>query len=181
MRKRTDCTATHDSGRAPIFQFLRFGIVGALGLGWDTAAVYALRPLVGLGCAAIIAYFVAASSNWWCNRLWTFRNRGNRHHFLHQWARFMAGNTVGFCLNRGCVFVLFHLSATCRLYPVLALAAGALSGMTANFHISRKHVFQHARPDMTPPVASGTSSGDRPATMEPNGVPHLLGEKDKSP
>ncbi|WP_239020201.1 GtrA family protein [Novacetimonas maltaceti] len=148
-----------DRSPAPVFQFLRFGIVGVLGLGWDTATVYALRPLIGLGWAAIVAYFVAASANWLCNRLWTFRDRKSRHHALYQWARFMAGNMVGFGLNRGCVLALFHLSATCRLHPVFALAAGALSGMAANFHISRRHVFAHdAAQDAAAPPSPGVSS-----------------------
>ena len=173
-----------DRSPARVFQFLRFGIVGTLGLGWDTATVYALRPIVGLGWAAIIAYFVAATSNWLCNRVWTFRNQGNRQHFLHQWARFMAGNAVGFCLNRGCVFALFHLSATCRLHPVLALAAGALSGMAANFHISRRHVFQHdtpVAPGTAVPMESATPSASMPATTTKTGFPQTSGDDDRAP
>ncbi|MCE2576339.1 GtrA family protein [Komagataeibacter sp. FNDCR2] len=122
-------------------QFLKFGIVGLLGLGWDTTAVYTLRPVVGLTIATISAYFIAASINWLINRLWTFRKAGNQHHFIIQWLRFLAGNSLGFFLNRGCVFTLFHLSPVFKAYPVLALAAGAATGMMANFHISRKHVF----------------------------------------
>ncbi|WP_244182361.1 GtrA family protein [Gluconacetobacter entanii] len=149
-----------DRSPAPVFQFLRFGIVGVMGLGWDTATVYALRPLIGLSGAALSAYFVAASANWLCNRLWTFRSHAGRQHALRQWARFMVGNSAGFCLNRGCVLVLFHLSVTCRIHPVFALVAGALSGMAANFHISRRHVFVH---DATP------SSSTKPSPTADDG------------
>lgn len=124
-----------------ITQFLKFGIVGLLGLGWDTTAVYSLRPLIGLTTATIAAYFIAASINWLINRLWTFRKAGNQHHFVIQWLRFLAGNSLGFFLNRGCVFMLFHTSPIFKANPVLALTAGAAAGMMANFHISRKLVF----------------------------------------
>ncbi|GAB6967907.1 hypothetical protein JCM25156A_19440 [Komagataeibacter kakiaceti JCM 25156] len=129
------------SSREKAIQFLKFGVVGLLGLGWDTTAVYTLRPVVGLTIATISAYFIAASINWLINRLWTFRKAGNQHHFIIQWLRFLAGNSLGFFLNRGCVFTLFHLSPVFKAYPVLALAAGAATGMMANFHISRKLVF----------------------------------------
>ncbi|MGY6769160.1 GtrA family protein [Komagataeibacter sp. NFXK3] len=131
-------------------QFLKFGIVGALGLVWDTTTVYSLRPFVGLTTATIAAYFIAASINWLINRLWTFRNAGNQHHFIIQWLRFLAANSLGFFLNRGCVFMLFHTSPVFKAYPVLALAAGALAGMMSNFHISRKLVFhkEHPAPEL---------------------------------
>ena len=132
--------------REKVTQFLKFGIVGLFGLFWDTTAVYSLRPLIGLTTATIAAYFIAASINWLVNRLWTFRKAGNQHHFVIQWLRFLAGNSLGFFLNRGCVFMMFHLSPVFKANPVLALAAGAVAGMLANFHISRKLVFHSCRP-----------------------------------
>ncbi|WP_322788384.1 GtrA family protein [Komagataeibacter nataicola] len=130
-------------------QFIKFGIVGVLGLGWDTATLYSLRPFVGLTAATIAAYFIAASINWLINRFWTFRKAGNQHHFFIQWLRFLAGNAPGFLLNRSCVFILFHVSPVFRAYPFLALAAGSVTGMMANFHISCKMVF-HSKTPATP-------------------------------
>ncbi|MBV1835496.1 GtrA family protein [Novacetimonas pomaceti] len=153
-----------------ISQLFRFGIVGVMGLGWDTASVYTLRPLLGLGCATIAAYFVAATANWLCNRVWTFRDSQARHHFLMQWLRFIAGNTVGFCLNRGCVFLLFHFFPICRVYPFMALAAGALSGMTANFHISRRYVFQCDAKDTEPSGSPESMPESQPSRTPDDGV-----------
>jgi len=140
-----------DISSQKITQFLKFGIVGLLGLCWDTGTVYSLRPFVGLTIATIAAYFIAASINWLINRLWTFRHVGNQHHFVIQWMRFLAGNSLGFFLNRGCVFTLFHVSPVFKTYPVLALAAGAVAGMMANFHISRKLVFHSESARSTTP------------------------------
>jgi putative flippase GtrA len=122
-------------------EFLRFGLVGALGFIWDTATVYALAPWLGLYLAGIAAYVVAASINWMLNRIWTFRGAPRQRAAL-QWARFLAANLVGFVLNRGTYATLIATFVTCRTYPVLAVAAGSLAGLMANFLLSRRYVYR---------------------------------------
>ncbi len=129
--------------RARIWPFLKFGIVGTTGLVWDTLAVYGFRPLLGLAGATVLAYFIAASMNWLMNRLWTFRHVVHADRPLVQWARFLLASSVGFIMNRGVVFTLFLLFPLCRAFPVLALAAGALAGLAANFTLSHRMVFRH--------------------------------------
>ena len=48
----------------------------------------------------------------------------------------------GFAFNRGLYTLLVVNSALCRDFPVLALAAGTLAGMFANFFMSRRLVFR---------------------------------------
>lgn len=126
---------------AKLIQFLKFGLVGFTGLMIDTCVVYLLRNITGLNVATLIAYFVAATSNWFINRLWTFHGLGEQQHILSQWLRFLITNSLGFLLNRGTVFFLFFISINCRTYPVIALLAGAIAGMFANFNLSRKLVY----------------------------------------
>jgi hypothetical protein len=57
-------------------QFLRFGVVGAIGFLIDTATVYAVRGSLGLYGAGLAGYVTAATGNWLLNRVWTFRGRG---------------------------------------------------------------------------------------------------------
>ena len=121
-------------------QFLRFGTVGAVGFVLDTAVVYALRAPVGLYAAGIVSYLAVGSVNFALNRLWTFRG-GHRLSFHRQWALFLAANAIGFVLNRGTYVALIATSPLCLAYPVLAVAAGSLAGMTANFTLSRRLVF----------------------------------------
>nr|WP_246375544.1 GtrA family protein [Gluconacetobacter takamatsuzukensis] len=113
---------------------------------WDTLAVYGLRPLLGLTGATVLAYFIAASMNWLANRLWTFRHIVHADRPLVQWARFLAACSLGFVMNRGMVFTLFLLVPLCRTMPFLALAAGALAGLAANFTLSHRMVFRHRKP-----------------------------------
>lgn len=131
-----------------IDQFLRFGTVGALGFLVDWGTVSLLRVPVGLIAATLIAYFVAATGNWCLNRMWTFRLSAaeNQHMFL-QWLRFLLANSFGFLLNRGMVFLLYATLPLTVRHPGLALAAGALCGMVANFNLSRRLVFRAQTPE----------------------------------
>ncbi|MDI2112319.1 GtrA family protein [Commensalibacter nepenthis] len=123
-------------------QFIQFGLVGLSGLALDTCTVYLLRHIIGLTTATLVAYFIAATSNWLINRLWTFHGLGKNKHFVNQWFTFLITNILGFCLNRGTVLILFHFSQTCVAHPIIALIIGAATGMFANFNISRKLVYK---------------------------------------
>ena len=61
---------------------------------------------------------------------------------VRQWLSFLGANGLGFTLNRSTVFALIWLVPFCRAHLVVALAAGSLSGMSANFTLSRRVVFR---------------------------------------
>lgn len=127
---------------ALLAQFLRFGTVGTFGFVVDTAVVYATRFWLGLYGAGILSFVVAATANWSLNRVWTFRGRGGDVPAHRQWALFMAANLIGFVLNRGTYFALVATSPVCAANPVLAVAAGSVAGLSANFVLSRRLVFR---------------------------------------
>jgi putative flippase GtrA len=131
-------------------EFLKFGVVGAIGFVVDTATVYGLRSSVGIYAAGLLAYFVAATVNWGLNRAWTFRGRGAGPAH-RQWATFLAANLLGFLLNRGTFVALVALVPLCAAQPVLAVAAGAGAGMFLNFALSRNYVFRAAPATSGPP------------------------------
>lgn len=127
--------------------FIRFGIVGVLGFFWDTGTVYALRPFINLYLAGTCGFLVAATANWAVNRLWTYRH--HTHAAAHvQWARFMTANAIGFVFNRGVFFTLIskffsNMAGTDVFHaqPVLAIAAGSISGLCFNYFLSKRFVF----------------------------------------
>ena len=123
-------------------QLLKFGTVGGLGLVWDVSTVYLVKPFLGFTAATLTAYLVAATMNWMLNRLWTFRGRGSSESLFRQWLSFLGANGLGFVLNRSVVFGLAWSIPFCFAYPVVALAAGSLAGMSANFTLSRRLVFR---------------------------------------
>ncbi len=127
--------------RRVIAQFLRFGVVGAVGFLVDTATVYSFRGSLGLYGAGLAGYVTGATGNWVLNRLWTFRGLGSGPAH-RQWAMFMLTNLAGFVLNRGTYALLVTFVDAAARQPVIAIAAGAVAGMFVNFSLSRRLVFR---------------------------------------
>jgi putative flippase GtrA len=127
---------------ALLAQFMQFGAVGIIGFVADTAVVYALRAPTGLYVAGALAYVVAVTVTWWVNRIWTFRHTVDAGRMRHQWVRYAIANLPGLLLNLGTYFALVAGSPFCAAYPVVAVAAGAVAGMFANFTLSRSLVFR---------------------------------------
>ena len=123
-------------------QFTQFGVVGLVGFAVDTAVVYAVRDALGLYAAGVLAYAVAVTTTWWLNRVWTFRGIGNIGPAHRQWVKFVAANVPGLCLNLGTYFALIAVFSFCDEHPVVAILAGAVAGMFANFTLSRAVVFR---------------------------------------
>ena len=123
-------------------QFILFGVVGVVGFVVDTAVVYATRNWAGLYLGGVLAYAVAVTTTWWLNRVWTFRSNAPARPLARQWAAFVMASLPGLCLNLGTYFVLITVSPLCAIHPVIAIAAGAVAGMFANFTLSRAIVFR---------------------------------------
>ncbi|MFT8720781.1 GtrA family protein [Acetobacter sp.] len=153
----TDLPPSPITQNKSLMRLLRFGVVGALGFLWDTGTVYALRDVIGLNAAVLAAYFVAASLNWAANRFWTFGDVGRHDHPVLQWLRFLSANSLGFCLNRGTVYLLFYFIPMSQKFPIAALAAGALAGMLANFKLSERLVFRERPPKSVVELAEITA------------------------
>lgn len=126
-------------------EFLRFGTVGVVGFGVDTAVLYGMLALgAGLYGGRVVSYVAAATTTWALNRVWTFRHRGGGQHVRQQWALFLAVNLVGFALNYGTYALLVAFVPMVAANPVLGVAAGAVAGMFSNFFFSRQVVFRAA-------------------------------------
>ena len=123
-------------------QFLRFAMVGLLGLVLDAGTIYASKAWVGLHIAGILGYCVAATMNWWLHRQWTFRDRRSGAGLWRQWAAFMSANFVGFLINRGVYMLLITVSVYCADHPIIPVMAGIPAAMIFNFNLSRRIVFK---------------------------------------
>jgi putative flippase GtrA len=78
-------------------QLAKFGIVGAIGYAINLA-VFASLLGWGVHVAAAISFVVAAASNYWWNRHWTFAHQ--RGHFAYQGARFFIVALVALAVNQ---------------------------------------------------------------------------------
>jgi len=120
--------------------FLRFGLVGALGFCWDTGTVYGLRAAIGLYGAGAAGFLVAATANWLLNRVWTFRHKTHEP-APRQWTKFILANSCGFIVNRGTFFILISVNGLCKAQPVIPIVAGTIMGLGLNYFLSKRFVF----------------------------------------
>src|SRR4051812_8374040 len=109
-------------------EFIKFGMVGVIGLLVDIAVLYVCIDVTGLGLYAsrVVSYFAAATTTWALNRVFTFSgtHAGKAH---HQWARFIVVNAVGGVVNYAVYAALIASGAPFVTHPALAVAAGSLS------------------------------------------------------
>ena len=88
-----------------IKKFLKFGIVGASGMVIDFGVLYLMRDVVGLPdlWANTISFTAAATSNYFLNRIWTFRS--HERQVGVEYLKFLAVSIVGLGINNGVLFL----------------------------------------------------------------------------
>jgi putative flippase GtrA len=83
--------------RSNWIQLAKFGVVGLLGYAINLVA-YTLLLGLGAHSAAAISFILAAASNYWWNRHWTFA--ATKGHFGYQGMRFLAVSAVALIANQ---------------------------------------------------------------------------------
>lgn len=128
-------------------QFVKFGLVGSIGFLVDALFLWLLSHWLPYPTARAISFWVAVTSNWWLNRMFTFHDAEHADKAHHQWGKFFLASLVGFIPNwAGFVLMMWwgdiqgltHYA----LYPYVALVPGVLAGMLINFSLSKIWVFK---------------------------------------
>jgi putative flippase GtrA len=123
-------------------EFASFASIGAAAFFVDAGTLYLLAAAgAGLYLGRLGSWICAATFTWYLNRLLTFRDAW-REPLMRQWARFLAANSVGGVLNYGTYAVCVAASDTAKRWPILAVGAGSIAGLLANFVLSRHMVFR---------------------------------------
>lgn len=106
------------------FQLVRFGLVGASGYAVNLATfTIAVHPLdIGYRVAAVLAFLVSVTNNFWWNRRWTFA--GHDGHAGFQAARFLVVSVVAFGFNYVVLVALVELADVPKV-PAQAIAIAA--------------------------------------------------------
>lgn len=133
------------AGSPLLGQMGRFSVVGTAVFGVNAALGELLVAGVGPLWAQGLAFPVAATLAWWLNRRYTFgaSDRSLRREWLH----YILVNGIGWLLNNGVYLACIYRFALAARHPSLAVAAGSLAGMVANFILSRQLVFRTNRVD----------------------------------
>jgi len=120
----------------------RFCLVGASGVLVNLAVFQgALMSGAPLLPASAAAFVVAATSNFFLNRAWTFGGSPSREGTGIRWVKFLGSSVAGLAAN---LAALYLLAGWLGLWYLLAQLAGIAAGTILNFHISRTWVFRTA-------------------------------------
>jgi len=114
--------------------------VGVVAFLVNASLVELLAQALGCAGAQIIAFPAAATTAWWLNRRYTFG--ASDLALSREWLRYIAANAVGWLLNNATYGVMVFNLQLAQSHPFIAVAAGSLAGLTANFALSRRFVFR---------------------------------------
>jgi len=118
----------------------RFCLVGASGVLVNLAVFQgALMLGASLLPASAVAFVVAATSNFFLNRAWTFAGPPSRERTGIRWAKFLGASAAGLAAN---LAVLSLLTGWLDIWYILVQLAGIGAGTLLNFQISRVWVFK---------------------------------------
>ena len=122
-----------------LHQFWRFSMVGVVAFMVNAGLVELLVMFSGPVCAQLIAFPIAATVAWQLNRRYTFA--ASELLPRQEWIRYILANFAGWLINNGTYLVLVLKVPLIATHPALAVAAGSLSGLAANFLLSRQLVY----------------------------------------
>ena len=127
----------------PSAEFLRFAVAGAAGFAVDAGLVLLLKAALGWQAIAARAPAFAAALivTWLINRAWAFRHKRARRGMWAEFASYGAVQATGGAVNIGVYALVVTLFGDAPLQLLIALAAGAGTGLAVNYLGARRFVF----------------------------------------
>ncbi len=121
---------------------MRFALVGALGFVVDASVLEAMiflgmNPIAG----RVVSFPVAVFATWIANRSFTFPDKIEQSP-VREASTYVAVQLVGGAANFAVYSALVHSVQVCADWPILALAFGAVAGLTINYLGSKHIVFR---------------------------------------
>ena len=127
-------------------QLWRFAVAGVLGLGVDTAVLYALMALgLPFVWARGLSFVAAATFTWAFNRRFTFVSEAAVAPSWREWAHYLLAMAGGGVANYAASVAAYQWWPMVQTFPVLALALGSAVGMVFNFVSARFWVLRPSR------------------------------------
>lgn len=127
-------------------RFLRFCVVGALAFLVDAGVLMALVAGPGMDpyAARVLSFLAAASLTWWLNRRWTFEVE--REPTRSEWLAYVSLMVLGAAVNYGAYAAAITWWSLARAHLWLAVALGAIAGLSVNFASSSRLFGRSPRP-----------------------------------
>ena len=122
----------------------RFALVGGSGFIVDVTVFLLLFEVMKLDllAARALAFVVAATSNWWLNRAFTFVGTPTSSSKSKQWLRFIISASLSAVPNLGIFWLLAGLLPESLASILLAMIAGILVGYWCNYQLAKSWVFR---------------------------------------
>lgn len=123
--------------KAFLFKFLKFGIVGFSGIFVDFGVTYACKEWLKIQkyIANSIGFTVAATSNYFLNRVWTFKSQNPE--VVKEFSEFFVISLVGLGLANLIVFLIHgKLKLNFYLSKLFAIGVVMLWNFFANYYIT---------------------------------------------
>lgn len=131
-----------------ITKFIKFGIVGASGMVVHFAVLYLLRDMVHINqfIANTIGFITAATTNYFLNRIWTFRSHEKQVGV--EYLKFILVSVIGLGINNGTLWLggklLPDWNLDWRFYILWVVAVGVTT--LWNFFGNMLFTFKEKRP-----------------------------------
>ena len=118
-----------------IFKFLKFGIVGFLGMGIDFSITFLLKEKLKIHryISSSAGFTIAASSNYLFNRLWTFESNNPR--VLVEYGTFIIISLIGLGINNLFLY-LFEKKVRFYVAKLFAIGVTTLWNFFANYYLT---------------------------------------------
>jgi len=114
-----------------LYEFFKFGIVGLSGAVLNLMVFYLMTRFLGVHYmgSAVVAFVLAATSNYLLNKVWTF-NEKIGHKIARKFVQFFVVSIVTLGINLG---ILFALVENVGIHYMLAQAIAILLSMIFNY------------------------------------------------
>jgi putative flippase GtrA len=121
-----------------IFKFLKFGIVGFSGMVIDFSITILLKERLKIHryISSSAGFTIAASSNYFFNRLWTFSSTNPK--IIVEYGTFIIISLIGLAINNLFLF-LFEKRFRFYLAKLFAIMMTMLWNFLANYYITFTH------------------------------------------
>jgi putative flippase GtrA len=127
------------------FSAFRFALVGGVGFLVDAGVLTLVFDALGPYWGRAVSFFCGALTTWFLNRRYTFADRHSGLQTGREFGNYLGAMLAGGAINFGVYALLVGFAPFFAAWPVLAVAAGSLSGMAVNFTLARYLVFAHGR------------------------------------
>ena len=119
---------------------VRFGIVGVIAYIVDAAVLLALSEVMQVVPARVVAFGLAVTTTFVLNHRLTFDGLIDESLFK-SYVKYVSANSIGGVINLVVSTALLLQALPLLSMPLVALACGSLSGLVANYTLSKRYVF----------------------------------------